>query len=374
MYVLRTAIVLAVLVSALQPPSGQLRIVEPSEGSYVTGPTVLRAAIDAGGIAGVVFFVDGVEVCRMRQPPFECTWDAGAVIKAHDIRVVANLEHGRIVKTIRTKGTDYVDQTEVSAVRITATVEDDGHFVRDLPQGAFHVFEDGVAQTITGFATSDVPLDLVVAVDISGSMGLAMPQVKAAVREFLNAVPGKDRVTLLGFNDNVFTLARSVTDPAVRVAAVDGLKAWGLTALYDAIVESVDLLRDAPGRKAVIVFTDGEDRASHVTLDQTGQRLEESDATLFMIGEGRGAVAGQLKSLMSRLTAPTGGRAIFTDDIGKLRDIFRELLSELSNQYLLTYAPPGGTARQGWHTITVKVDGHKHVRARQGYRVAGPDR
>ena len=178
------------------------------------------------------------------MPPFECTWDAGAAILEHQIRVVANLAAAAAsCGTIRTKGLGYAEKVDVDVVQVTATVVDGrGHYVKGLPQSVFHVFEDDRPQTITHFASEDVPLELIVAVDISGSMAPAMPKLKKAVKEFLGAVPPDDQVTLLGFNDTVFALTRAATSPADRVKAVDRLAAWGGTALYDVILRGVDML------------------------------------------------------------------------------------------------------------------------------------
>ena len=73
-------------------------------------------------------------------------------------------------------------------------------------------------------------------------------------------------MTLLGFNDTIFTLTRKTTDPAERVRAVDRLAPWGATALYDVILRGIDMLGRQIGRKALVVFTDGEDQGSHVAL------------------------------------------------------------------------------------------------------------
>src|SRR4029077_15358154 len=113
-------------------------------------------------------------------------------------------------------------------VQVTVSVSDSrGRFVKGIPQEAFHVQEDGRPQAITHFASEDVPLELVAAIDISGSMAPAMPKVKTAVKEFLAEVPAQDRVTLLGFNDNIFTLTRKATDAAERMKAVDRLPPRG---------------------------------------------------------------------------------------------------------------------------------------------------
>ena len=94
------------------------------------------------------------------------------------------------------------------AVIIATVTDHNGHFVSGRPRSAFHVAEDGKPQKIRTSAPEDVPLELVVAVDVSGSMTPAMPRLKAAVKEFLGAVPSRDQVTLIGFNDSIFALTR----------------------------------------------------------------------------------------------------------------------------------------------------------------------
>src|SRR5262249_8185666 len=162
----------------------------------------------------------------------------------------------RVIQTVRTKGLGYTETVDVDVVQVTVTVTDGhGHFVKALPRSLFHVSEDGRPQSITHFASEDIPLELVVAVDISGSMTPAMPRLKKAVKEFLLAVPPQDQVTLLGFNDNIITLTRKTTDPGERVKAIDRLAAWGSTALYDVILQANEMLGRKTGRKAIVVFT-----------------------------------------------------------------------------------------------------------------------
>jgi Ca-activated chloride channel homolog len=175
-------------------------------------------------------------------------------------------------------------------------------------------------------------------------------------------------VTLLGFNDAIFALTRRTTDPNERVRAVDRLSPWGATALYDVLLRGTDMLGRQIGRKAVVIFTDGEDQGSHVTLADVERRLQSSDVTLYMIGQGRGVTLDILKKVMERLANPTGGRALFTDSIDELHESFADLLDELSNQYLLGYEPTNTKHDDVWRKIKVEVDGHHEVRARQGYR------
>jgi Ca-activated chloride channel family protein len=350
----------------------QLRIVSPEGGAYVSGLTLLEARIEpAASAATVTFFVDGRQVCTLIHPPFECEWDAGQAIGEHQVRAVGTLlGGGRIVQTVRTKGVSYSESVDVNVVQVTVTVSDGhGKFVRGIPQSAFHVSEDGRPQAITHFASDDVPLELLAAIDISGSMAPAMPKLKKAVKEFLADVPRQDQVTLLGFNDNIFTLTRKATDPIDRAKAVDRLAPWGATALYDVLLRGIEMLGRQAGRKALVVFTDGEDQGSHATINDVERRLQSSDVTLYMIGQGRGVTLEPLRKIMERLSTPTGGRALFTDSIDELHNAFADLLDELSNQYLLGYAPVNTTKDDTWHRIKVDVDGQRDVRARQGYRL-----
>jgi VWFA-related protein len=353
------------------PRSPELKILSPGDEAYVSGPTLLRAqVVPPDAVAGVTFFVDGRQACALTKQPYECDWDAGAAIAEHQVRAVATLKGGgRIVHTVRTKSVGYAERVDVDVVQVTVSVSDSrGRFVPNIPQAAFHVREDGRPQTITHFASEDVPLELVAAIDISGSMAPAMPKLKTAVKQFLGDVPPQDQVTLLGFNDNIFTVTRKQTDPAERIKAVDRLAPWGSTALYDVLLRGVEMLGRQTGRKALVVFTDGEDQGSHATINDVERRLQSSDVTLYMIGQGRGVTMESLRRIMERLSNPTGGRALFTENIEELHNAFADLLDELSNQYLLGYQSSNSKRDDQWRKIKVDVDGHHDVRARQGYR------
>lgn len=360
---------------SVQAPTPDLEIVSPGSDAYISGTTVLRALLTPSDAATrVLFSVDGKQVCDASTPPFECSWEAGPNVTAHQIRVVADLKAGgRVIRTLRTKSLGYAENVDVEVVQVIATVTDgSGHFVTGLPRSSFHLEEDGKPQKISHFGAEDVPLELIVACDVSGSMAPAMPKLKQAVKEFLAAVPSRDQVTLIGFNDSIFALTRRASDPAERLKAVDRLAPWGATALYDVILRGVDMLGKQPGRRAIVVFSDGEDQGSHAALADVERRLQASDVTLYMIGQGRGVQVDALKTVMQRLVEPTGGRALFTDNIDQLHNAFSDLLEELSNQYLLGYESTNTKRDDTFRKISIRVDGQSRVRARQGYRAVPP--
>lgn len=345
-------------------------IASPGARDFLVGATELRADVTPEAAVGSVSFsVDGREVCVVSSPPFRCNWDAGRDVKQRQVRLAVTLTDGtRVFRVLRSKGIGFVDTSDVEAVQVTVTVTKDGKFVQGLPRTAFRIREDGQPQTISSFVSQEVPLELIVAVDISASMADAMPKLRAAVKEFLAAVPPTSQVTLLGFNDSVIAVTRKTTDPAERIRAVDRLSPWGATSLYDAIAQGIETLGRQRGRKAMVVFTDGEDQGSHLTINEAEQRLQASDVTLYMIGQGRGVSAEPLQKIMQRLANPTGGRALFTDSIDKLHGVFEEILLELSHQYLVGYQSTNHTRDGRWRELKVEVDGPGRVRARSGYR------
>ena len=369
------------LLSAQEPkPQAELvvRIVAPEPDTYVSGVTTLKAEVLpkmlATRVAQILFFADGKQVCNVLDPiKAECTWDAGAEVRPHVFRVVANLiGGGRIVSSSRTKGLEQVEKVNVEVVQVTAVVSDDNRFVSGLPLSAFRLMEDGVPQVVSHFSAEGSPLEIVVAIDVSESMTQAMPQLKNAVKKFLSALGPKDQVTLAAFNDNMFTLTRRETSVMQRTRAVDRLSAWGGTALYDVIIRGVQQLARQPGRRVLVVFSDGDDRTSHATIHAVEQAVRANDATLFMVALGRGVKETQLKSGIDRLVNLSGGRALFVERSEQLDQPFAEILEELSNQYMIGYESKN-TARNGnWREAKLEIPGTNYsVRSRQGYRAPG---
>lgn len=360
------------------PPELALRIVSPEPDFYVSGPTLLKAEILpqtlATRVAQLLFFADGKQVCNVLDPiAAECMWDAGAEVKPHVFRVVANLiGGGRIVASARTQGLDQVEKVNVEVVQVTAVVTNNNRFVSGLPPTAFRLSEDGKPQVIGHFTAEGSPLEIVVAIDVSESMTPAMPQLKNAVKKFLGALGPKDQVTLVAFNDNMFTLTRRETSVAQRTRAVDRLAPWGGTALYDVIVRGVQQLSRAAGRRVLVVFSDGDDRSSHATIGAVEKAVRANDATLFMVALGRGVREAQLKSGIERMVNLSGGRALFVERSDQLDQPFTEILEELSNQYMLSYESTNSKRDGAWREVKIEVPGTGYeVRARQGYRAPG---
>ncbi len=383
------AVTLALLVPpALRsdaPVSGaaDLRIVAPAAHERVQGLVTVRAEVGpdiAGRVARVSFRVDGEALCTRERPPYECEWDAGGRPTVHVLRAVADLEGGaRRIVTLRTEGAlraaaalpfAFTVAADVNVVQVIAIVTDGkGRFVSGLGESDFRVFEDDAPQPVSHLIGEGTPREVVVAVDMSSSMTDAMPQVRKAVRAFLGALRPDDQLTLLAFNDNVFTLARRETDIAARLRAVDRLTPWGGTALYDVLLRAMELLRHRKGRKVLVVFTDGEDQSSGSSFADVERRAEVNDAPIYMIGQGRATTDAKLREVIEKLARMSGGRAFHTDRIDELEPAFAQIVDELDNQYLLGYEPSNPARDGSWRRIRLEVEGAgRKVRARQGYR------
>lgn len=355
-----------------------VRFVFPTEKEYVSGMVTLRAALSPADtrFERASFFADGKPVCTLSALPLECRWDAGPGVTAHEIVVSVVLPGGgRLSANVRTRELGYVESVEVSLVQITAIVTGpDGRFVTGLPKDAFRVYEDDRPVQITYFASENIPLEVVTAVDISGSMTGSLPGVKIAVKNFLGALRPSDVVTLLGFNENVFTAARPTVDLAARLRSVDRLSAWGGTSLYEVIVRSLEGLGSKEGRRALVIFTDGEDTTSTVGIEAAEGRAETSDATMYMIGQGKATATPRFKEVLERLARRSGGRAFFTEVPAELDRVFQQILEELSHQYLMAYEPRHPSSDTAWHRLRVELrDSGHEVRARQGYRLRRAD-
>ena len=373
------AAALAALVASLsaQPAA---RITSPVDGTYLTGLVRLAIAFDplsvVADVRQVRWFADGRLVCTAEAAPFSCEWDAGNRVDEHVIRAVAVLKSGpQLVANIRTRAVEYAEAVDVDVVQVTAVVTDgSGRFVTGLKAEDFRVYEDDKPQRLTTFAAENIPLELVTAIDVSSSMTDALPAVKRHATSFLSQLRDSDQVTVLGFNDSVFTLARRATDRAARARAVARLAPWGGTALYDVIIHAFDLLGRQSGRRSLLVFSDGEDQSSRAGMPAVLGRAEASDATVYMIGQGRALKAPVLQQLMRQLAQGSGGRAFFSDNDARLEAIFHEIVEDLRHQYLLAYPAPDHARDGQWHRIRVEIpDRGYSVRARLGYRIARPN-
>ena len=368
-----------IAVTGQQAPT--LQITSPGQDTLVSGPTRLEASIEpASAVASVkqvTFSVGGKIVCTLEKPPFSCAWNSGEeVLRGLLIRAVADLADGsHLSAKVFTKDPGYTEQVRTEAVLVQAVVTHGGQFVRGLKQQDFEIAEDGVPQKIDSLVSEDAPLDLVLAIDVSGSMEHALDDVKSAVKQLLSKLRSVDAATIIGFNDNTFLAAEREKDQQARERAVDLLTSWGGTALYDATVRAIDLVGHDTGRKGIVIFSDGDDRNSITTREVATARVQASNAMLYTVGFGGGATIPALRTKLEQYAHATGGRAFFPQRTQDLNSVFDQIVDELANQYVLSYSSTNLKQDNSWRNIKVRVKSGKYdVRARDRYRASPPQR
>jgi VWFA-related protein len=361
-------------VSAAQAPAPAIAIEQPAPGVVLSGPSQLAASVApaTSGVRQVTFFVDGQQACRVQSEPFACEWDAGNRSTARAIRVVADLVNGqRLVATRRTVAPGLSFGSSVDAVLVPARVLDgNGSFVRGLTVDRFRLFEDDQPQEIVSVLAEDSPASVVLALDMSASMGPKMADLRRAATMFLDSVRAYDAVTLATFNQNLFVLTRPGADDAARREALDRITPWGGTALFDSLVRAADMLRSQPSPRVIVAFTDGEDVDSVGSVQTVRSALQRADVVLYLVVGGNAAPRDSPTGQLARVAEETGGSAWFTPRMESLGDRFTAIVNDLTNGYILLYVPERQLGDGAWRTLRVEIAGPSRaqsVRSRQGY-------
>jgi Ca-activated chloride channel homolog len=265
-------------------------------------------------------------------------------------------------------------EVDVDVVSVTAVVFDkSGRFVRGLGPKDVTLLEDGVPQDVSYFreasseAAERVPLSVVLVLDTSGSMRDNMHFLQEAVLNFVYKMEDVDSALVVSFNESIKGSAEFTGDIDRLERFVEGLQAWGGTSLYDAIQYSLGRIKDQPGRKAVIVFSDGGDNSSTLTDHEVVDYARAVEATVYSIGFKGGGPYSSPRGFLRKIASETGGQFFAPDKVGDLIKIFNEISNELKNHYLLAYVPkrpPDGS----WRQIELKIARPgTEVRVRKGY-------
>ena len=246
--------------------------------------------------------------------------------------------------------------TKVFEVRLPVTVTQKKLLVTGMSKSDFLVFEDGVQQELTFFSDEKTNPAVYVGVlmDTSPSTPGKFGFSKEAAANFLQSVIRlrKDKAAFMTF-DNEITLRQDFTDKLDKLQkAIDNVKKPGSqTALYDAVWQFTDeKLRNVPGRRVIVIITDGDDTFSRAELKDAIDIAQRTETTIFgistkagFLGSVPGVEAGTVKDKgdksLTQLCEDTGGEAFFTGDMLSLEKAFKKISDELRSQYIITYRP-----------------------------------
>ncbi len=274
----------------------------------------------------------------------------------------------------------YTLSSDAYEVRLNASVLDgNGRNIQTLSKDSFHVYEDGVPQTIVSFRHEDLPVSIGLLIDNSGSMYDKLQGVEKAAIDLVKLSNPKDEEFLVDFA-NESMLDQEFTSSIDKLQqGLSYIEPKGGTAAYDALVASADYLtKNAKNTKQVlIIITDGEDNTSSATLEQMIRRIQDLDGpTIYCIGLLFGAdidkrERNHARKVLETIAQQTGGAAYFPKNVGEVDAIATEVAADIRSQYSISYRSTNPPTKGGYRQVHVEAKekgfGRLDVRTRSGY-------
>lgn len=309
-----------------------------------------------------------------------------------------------------------VGQEKEEALRITSgfvhvpvsILDRDGRYVQGLRQDQFRLFEDGIEQEISHFEPTDAPFTVLLLADVSGSMTEYMPSLGRAIDSFINQLRPNDTLAVAFFSSdsNIDIRIPPVKKKDYRYIAAKPIKNGGggvsFTMTLDAVDHAIKYMRGFSGRRAIILFGDGDQSGRRATFESNLRDAEEQEAIIYTIQYGDYPAAciednvnyavqslnndiddkesitkrdlrqigsqgcyyrkKEIPKLIKRveahfggLASRTGGRAFKIKEISDLNSSFATIVAELGQQYTIGYEPKDPSEKGETRKISVKV-------------------
>ncbi|MCI0663031.1 MAG: VWA domain-containing protein [Acidobacteria bacterium] len=316
--------------------------------------------------------------------------------------------------------------TDLVSIDVTVKDKSGKRGAAGLRAEDFVILEDGVRQKITNFSASDVPFNLTLLIDTSGSTTDDLLNIRRAARRFLEELRPDDRIAVVQFNRDVDLMQELTSNRSQIDLALSRFKPGGGTSFYDAFnLVLEDVFKKVEGRKAIVALTDGVDSVGFNTFDQILPELEKSGTIVYILEldtevytEARmlrdctdsthfefspkqlqkylkdhvqggneedfqsHCSLGRMERMqinrklyqsarkeLREMANKTGGRLYQVKDLGKLEPVYSEIAGEIRTQYSLGYYPTNEKHDGKWRTLRVEVRRPGYVgQTRPGYR------
>jgi Ca-activated chloride channel homolog len=276
---------------------------------------------------------------------------------------------------------EQVFRAAIEVVSLNVTVIDpQNHYVTDLGETDFSVFEDGTKQDLIFFNRMSLPIALSILIDTSASMENRLQIAQEAAIGFARKLRPQDMAQIVDFDSRVEITQDFTNKVADLERAIRATTAGGSTSLHNAIYISLKELakvkarsQDEVRRRAIVVLSDGEDTSSLVSYEEVLELAKRSETSLYTIGlqpKDAPSTKGfrEAEFVLRQLAQETGGRAFFITRVEELKDVYGQISDELSSQYTLGYASKNGRRDGAWRRVVVQVARSGAVaRTKRGY-------
>jgi Ca-activated chloride channel family protein len=270
----------------------------------------------------------------------------------------------------------------VELVSLNVTVSEGSHFLTDLEQDNFSVFEDGVKQDVTFFNKTHLPVALSVLLDTSASMDQKLPTAQEAAIGFARRLRDQDLAEVIDFDSRVVVLQSFTNSAKDLEAAIRRTAAGGSTSFYNAVYIALKDLKKVVAknveeirRQAIVVLSDGEDTSSLLPFEEVLDLAKRSEVAIYTIGlrENDSTSSGsklfrEAEFVLRQLSQETGGRAFFPNHVNELVGVYEQISDELSSQYTVGYTSKNSRRDGAWRRVVVRTNRPSTTaRTKQGY-------
>jgi Ca-activated chloride channel family protein len=288
---------------------------------------------------------------------------------------------------------DSVVRVSTSLITVPAVVMDrNGRYIPNLRKEDFQIYEDGVEQTVAHFASVERPFTVALMLDVSGSTQSQLALIREAANTFVSRLRANDRMMAITFDGKINVLSEAVDVSAIRRSKLHIPAVTDGTVLYDAVDFTMKRMAQIPGRKAIVLMTDGVDQNSAATLKSTLNEIAEQDVLVYTVQydtlpqlpqrlsqikneKARKKIQERLlkgyavsEPYLRTLAEKTGGRFYKAGDLRDVGPAFEAITSELGVQYSLGYYPKQKSEATTQRGIKVRVrQPNLVVRARDSY-------
>jgi VWFA-related protein len=250
-----------------------------------------------------------------------------------------------------------------------------GDIIPGLKKENFRILDDGVPQTISNFGPTDAPITMVLLLEFSsrGAGGFFAYIGKYWSTALFPSLQQKDWIALETFDMKTRIEVDFTQNKDEVIQGLNHLYFPGFSEsnVFDALLETVDRLKDVKGKKSIVLLASGVDTFSKHTLDQTMKQLRQSDVTIFCVGLGRayqnyadmqggmGSMAHmnylQAENQLKTFSQETGGFSWFPQFAGEMPSVFQDVAAFLRHQYSLSYSPTSGAKDGKFHKVKVEL-------------------